>query len=82
VGFKSDRLLGPDDDAEVEYGVDQRADDVDVRLREQCRELGEREAARQLGISRTSLRQAMRLGADAMSRAMRGRLAAELGKTR
>jgi len=68
-------FLGPDDDAEIEYGVDQSADDIDVRLREHCRELGERGTARKLGISRTSLRRAMRLGAQAMSRAMRGRLA-------
>ena len=67
-------FLGPDDDAEIEYGVGQTADDLDLSLRELCRELGEREAARKLEISRTALRRAMKLGAEAMSRAIRGRL--------
>ena len=67
-------FLGPDDDAEIEYGVGQTADALDLRLRELCRELGEREAARKLEISRTALRRAMRLGVKAMSRAMLGRL--------
>jgi hypothetical protein len=67
--------LGPDDEAEIEYGTDQTADDLDTNLRELCRQVGEREAARKLEISQTALRRAMRLGAEAMSRAMRGRLA-------
>jgi len=71
-------FLGPDDDAEIEYGVGQTFDALDLGLRELCRELGEREAARKLGISRTALRRAMRLGAEAMSRAMCSRLAAKL----
>jgi len=71
-------FLGPDDDAEIEYGVGQAADVLDARLRDLSRELGEREAAQKLKISRTSLRRAMRLGVEAMSGAMRGRLAAEL----
>ena len=67
-------FLGPDDEAAIEYGVCQTADALDKRLRELCRELGEREAARKLGISRTALRRAMRLGVEAMSRAMLSRL--------
>ena len=43
-------FLGPDDDAEIEYGVGQTADAFDLALRELCCELGEREAARKLGI--------------------------------
>jgi hypothetical protein len=70
-------FLGPDDDAEIEYGVGQTADALDLSLRELCREFGEREAARKLEISRTSLRRAMRLGVEAMSRGIRGRIAAE-----
>jgi hypothetical protein len=85
IGKEADRweeqyFLGPDDDAEIEYGVGQSAHDLHARLRDLCREVGEREAARKLGISRTALRRAMRLGVEAMSRAMRGRLAAELTK--
>ena len=77
-------FIGPDDEAEIEYGVHQPADTLDLSLRELCRELGEREAARKLEISRTALRRAMKLGAEAMSRAIRGRLATKLmeGETR
>jgi hypothetical protein len=71
-------FLGPDDDAEIEYGVGQTADAPDLGLRELCRELGEREAARKLEISRTALRRAMKLGTEAMSRAMRSRLRTRL----
>jgi hypothetical protein len=67
-------FLGPDDDAEIEYGPCQTADDLDLGLRELCRQLGERVAARKLEISRTALRRAMRLGAEAMSRAIASRL--------
>jgi hypothetical protein len=67
-------FLGPDDEAEIEYGTSQTADDLDKHLRDLCRELGEREAVRKLEISRTALRRAIKLGAKAMSRAIRGRL--------
>jgi hypothetical protein len=75
-------FLGPDDEAEIEYGVVQTADALDAGLRELCCELGEREAARKLEISRTALRRAMKLGAEAMSRAMRGRLAPRVQPTK
>ena len=76
--WEEQHFLGADDDAEIEYGVSQTADDLNLSLRGLCRELGEREAARKLDISRTALRRAMRLGAGAMSRAIRGRIAARL----
>jgi hypothetical protein len=75
-------FLGPDDEAEIEYGVGQTADALDAGLREICRQVGEREAARKLEISRTALRRAMKLGAEAMSRAMRGRLAPRVQPTK
>jgi hypothetical protein len=71
-------FLGPDDEVEIEYGVGQTADALDLSLRELCRELGEREAARKLEISRTALRRGMKLGVKAMSRAIRDRMAARL----
>ena len=43
-----------------------------------CRELGEREAARTLEVSRTALRRAMKFGAEAMSQALRDRMVARL----
>jgi len=88
IGKKANRweeqhFLGTDDEAEIEYGVGQTADDLNSNLRDLCRELGEREAAQKLEISRTALRRAGKLGAEAMSRALRGRLARKLleGKT-
>jgi hypothetical protein len=71
-------FLGPDDEAAIEYGLCQTADDLDLSLRDLCRELGEREAARKLEISRTALRRGMKLGVKAMSRAIRDRMAARL----
>jgi hypothetical protein len=71
-------FLGPDHEAEIEYGVGQTADALNLGLRELCRELGEREAARKLEISRTALRRAIKLGAEAMSQAIRGRMVARL----
>ena len=71
-------FLGPDDEAEIEYGAGLTADALSTRLRALCHELGEREASRNLGISRTALRRATRLGVEAMLRAMCSRLAAKL----
>jgi hypothetical protein len=71
-------FLGPDDEAEIEYGVGPTADDLDAGLRELCRQVGEREAARKLEISRTALRRAMSLGVELASRVIRGRVAAKL----
>ena len=76
--WEEQHFLGEDEEAEIEYGVGRTANDLDLGLRELCRELGEREAARKLAISRTALRRAMKLGAEAMSRAIRGRVAAKL----
>jgi hypothetical protein len=73
-------FLGPGEEANVEYGVGRAADGLDARLAELTREVGEREAAQKLGISRTALRRAMRLGVEGMSRAMRGRLVADVAK--
>jgi DNA polymerase family B len=71
-------FLGPDDEAEIEYWDGQTADALDLSLRELCRELGEREAAQKLEISRTALRRATRLGVGVTSRVIRGRMAAKL----
>jgi hypothetical protein len=70
----------PLDGAQIEYGVCQAAEDFNAHLRERSRELGEREAARKPGISRTALRRAMGLGAEAMDGVMRGRLAANCNR--
>jgi hypothetical protein len=57
--WEEQHFLGPNDEAQVEYGARQTADALDSSLRKLCRELGEREAARKPEISRTALRRAM-----------------------
>jgi hypothetical protein len=66
-------FLGADDEAEIEYVIGVAADVLSTRLEALCREHGERVASRQLEISRTALRRALRLGAGQC----RGRCAAE-----
>ena len=83
IGKEADKweeqyFLGPDDEAEIEYGVGLNADALSARLQALCHEVGEREASRNLGISRTALRRAGRLGVEGTSRAIRGRMAAKL----
>jgi len=68
-------FLGEVDDSEIEYGVAENDSSLDRRIRAICDEIGERQAAQNLGISRTALRRAMRLGTQALSRDIHGRLA-------
>ena len=56
-------FLGPDDEAEIEYGVDQSAVALDIAIRKLCGAIGQRRAAMQLGISRTALVRALKIGA-------------------
>ena len=53
-------FLGADDDAEIEYGVEESDGWLDAAIRKLCDELGERDAATAIGISRTALRRALR----------------------
>jgi hypothetical protein len=73
--WEEQHFLGEDEEAEIEYGAAQTDDALDERIRRVCRELGEREAARQLGISRSALRRAKSLGSSAMSDRLRKRIA-------
>jgi hypothetical protein len=43
--WEEQHFLGEDEEAEIEYGVGQTADALNLGLRELCREFGEREAA-------------------------------------
>jgi hypothetical protein len=72
--WEQQHFLGSDDEAEIEYGIGLTSDALLTRLRVLCHEVGERDASRKLGISRTALRRAMRLGPEALSRAMLSRL--------
>ena len=67
-------FLGEDEDAEIEYGVDESDGSLDAAIRELCDQFGERAAAQNLGISRTALRRALKCGVGSLSRATRERL--------
>jgi hypothetical protein len=45
-------FTGFDEEAQIEYGSDASDGSFDVRIRVMCEELGEREAARRLDVSR------------------------------
>jgi len=87
IGKESNRweqryFVGDDDDedAEIEYGIDEGASALDAAVRGLCEKIGQRAAAKQLGVSRTALRRALNSGADAMSRSTRARVIREFGK--
>jgi hypothetical protein len=67
-------FLGEDEDAEIEYGINQSDGSLDAAVRESCRQIGERNAAYQLGISRTTLRRVLQCGVTQLSRATRERI--------
>ena len=69
--WEEQHFLGEDEDAEIEYGVDEAASGLDDGLRTACQAIGQREVARQLGVSRTALRRALKYGVDAMTRSTR-----------
>ena len=72
--WEEQHFLGDDEDAEIEYGVDQSDGSLDAAIRESCETAGERVSAEKLGISRTALRRALKFGSAALSRPMRTRL--------
>jgi hypothetical protein len=67
-------FLGEDGEAEIEYGVASESS-LDGKIRALCGEVGERAAAEKIGISRTALRRALKVGVAGMSRSIRFRLA-------
>jgi hypothetical protein len=68
-------FLGEDEEAEIEYGVDGYESLLNSKIRDVCDEIGERVAAERIGISRTALRRALKVGVGKMSRSIRSRLA-------
>jgi hypothetical protein len=68
-------FLGEDEEAEIEYGADENKILLNYKIRDVCDEIGERLAAERLGISRTALRRALKVGGAKMSRSIRARLA-------
>jgi hypothetical protein len=67
-------FLGEDEEAEIEYGVDESNASLDAAIRELCERTGERVSAEKLGISRTALRRALKRGVGSLSRATRARV--------
>ena len=72
--WEEQHFLGPDEDAEIEYGVDQTDGRLDGTIGALSDQIGERSAAMQLGISRTALRRALKCGGAVLSRSIRKRL--------
>ena len=56
--WEEQRFLGEDEEAEIEYGVDESTGSLASRIRSLCKHVGERGAARKRGVSRTALRRA------------------------
>ncbi len=65
---------GDDEDAEIEYAIDQSDGSLDGKVTALCDQIGERKAAMRLGISRTALQGALTRGIGSLSRATRERL--------
>ncbi len=66
-------FLGVEEGDQIEYG-NSLAEASDVRLGALCDQLGEREAAQKLGISRMSLRKARKHGVGAICVALKRRI--------
>ena len=64
--WEEQHFLGEDEEAEIEFGVDRTACDIAARIRNLCSAVGERATAQNLGISRTALRRALRVGEQGM----------------
>jgi hypothetical protein len=68
-------FLGPDDEAEIEYGAAENERFMGAKIQALCEEMGERAAAERIGVSRTALRRALKVGLAKVSRSIRSRLA-------
>jgi hypothetical protein len=72
--WEEQHFLGEDEDAEIEYGVAEGAGKLDATIRDLCDKVGEREAAKMIGISRTALRRALKRGAARLSQSTLARI--------
>ena len=73
--WEEQHFLGEDEEAEIEYGVDENESLLNSKIRDVCDEIGQRVVAKRIGISRTALRRALKVGVAKMSRSIRSRLA-------
>ena len=70
--------LGLNMESQIEYGAAPGENSLDERIRRLSAELGQREAARKLGISRMTLRKALENGCESLSAALRDRTSRKL----
>jgi hypothetical protein len=80
IGKEADKweeqyFTGPDENAVIEYGVDASEGSLDFRLQELCAKLKERATANLLGVSRVTLRKALKEGSCSLSWKVRERIA-------
>jgi hypothetical protein len=68
-------FLGEDEEAEIDYGPVENERFTGAKIQALCEEMGERAAAERIGISRTALRRALKVGLAKVSRSIRSRLA-------
>lgn len=72
-------FAGFDEESQLEYGVEASASTLTRKIRRMCEKLGQREAARTLGITRRTLSKALENGVDSLRAALRHRLLENLG---
>jgi hypothetical protein len=68
-------FLGLDTESQIEYGPALGDTSLDKRLRSMCELLGQREAAKRIGVSRMTLGKALSRGCMSLSRSIRERIA-------
>ncbi len=82
IGKEADRIeeaMEADlDDTEISYGIEGDVTDIDERFRKLVDALGQRSAAARLGVSRTALIKALRMGVGSLTVSVRARLVAAL----
>jgi hypothetical protein len=80
IGKEADKweeqfFLGLDEDAQIEYGVDEGGSSLDERVRRMCDDFGKRGTARRLGVSRMTLSKALAKGSRSLRNPLRNRVA-------
>jgi hypothetical protein len=75
--WEEQHFLGADEEAEIEYGADPTDGSLDDRIRRLCKEIGQRAAAKRLGVSRMTLRKALEKGSGSLRPMLRNRVAKE-----
>lgn len=72
-------FTGFGEETQIEYGMDTADRFADQHIRQMCKELGERETASEMKISRMALRKALSAGLHSLSPSLRNRIARNCG---